>query len=581
MQPMTEVPVDPDPRTAGVDSRLAMRLAAAAVLAVGLLLMLREVGRPFVGWHDWNSAIYSVFARNHIHYGLAYTKGFCTWGDTVLPPAEPQRYLNHPPLIAIWAAIPMWIFGDHEWVARLVPIASTLGAALVLMVMLSRLHSRRLGLLAGLFYVMLPLTAYFGRMLDHLAPVQLLSLLMLHGYLQWTGRYGPQHAARRGRAFYALGAVLGIGTGWAAVLMAGLIWLWHTGELVIATRAPGAPRATRAPGAPWATRAPRSIRAPRPRSDAGARRGSRNVLIGLTAIPALSVAAVVLHILWGAHGSISLLDLFWSRAYGPQALPMPWLEWTTRNARFLIRNVSLFGVLAMGLYLLLIPYVLKRTGPGTELRRVVSSGGAVVPILLLGLQGAMFVVLFKNQSGVHDSWQYLLGPFAAVAMAAVVLAAHAIAGSRWPRAALWLASAMVVVPIPSFASSLNWFYEQRQMPMELVDTFRTLSLAVPARTPVMTSRRFPEYEETFGGYTNRWPVPNYAYYANRPLFQTTDFDEIVANAPRGADGSRCGAYLLSVTNEPFVAPLAERLAERFAYVKVQEHDVIFLLDRPR
>jgi hypothetical protein len=65
------------------------------------------------------------------------------------------------------------------------------------MVIVEGLGGPLLGVLAGLFFAALPLTMYFGRMIDHVAPVQFFSLLMLHGYLQWSGLY-PR--GRRGSA---------------------------------------------------------------------------------------------------------------------------------------------------------------------------------------------------------------------------------------------------------------------------------------------------------------------------------------------------------------------------------------------
>ena len=141
-------------------------IARIAILAIALLLLTRNVTGLFTGWREDNSALYSIFARNHIQYGLGYTKLFNTWADTLTPPANPHRYLNHPPLLSVWATIPMFFFGDHEWVGRSVPIATTLAGIWLLMVIVSRLQSPLLGLLSGFFYAILPVTAYFGRMLD-------------------------------------------------------------------------------------------------------------------------------------------------------------------------------------------------------------------------------------------------------------------------------------------------------------------------------------------------------------------------------------------------------------------------------
>jgi hypothetical protein len=511
-----------------------------AVLAVGLLLLSRNITGTFTGWREDNSAVYSVFARNHIYYGLGNTKLFNIWDETKTFPSQPNQYLNQPPLLAVIAVIPMFVFGDSEWVGRSVPIAMTLGSAWILMVIVSRLQSQVLGVVAGLFYVMLPVTAYFGRILCHESPVQFFSLLILHGYLQWAGLYGNGYNLKAGAMYYILGVVLGTGTGWAAVIMAGLIWPWHLWRMFY-------------------------------------NHSSRWLLFWLTVIPALSLAAVVAHILWGCGWDLGwFVHLFLSRSgHEQQLLPG---QWFSENCKFIIDNFSVFGVGAAMAWLGIVPAVLRYTQAGSPVQRIVCNKTFVVPVLLILLQGLIWVSLFRRQSWMHEYWQYFLAPFVAVAMASIVLAVFIMCSKRMPRLALAVAVLLIFLPVPSFARQLDAYYERSQISdaynvyiYNMVAAMKKLNKYVPPHIPVMTSKSY-ELDQNIGGRTSYRMVSQAAYYANRPLIYTTDIDEIEANR------RHCGAYLLEASADPNICRLTQKLSEKYKPVCIETFYVIFLLD---
>ena len=527
-------------------------LGRVIVLGIGLVLLCTKLTEPFVGHHEWNSAEFCVFARNHIAYGLGYTKLYCTWGNSATPPAEPVRYLNHPPLIAAWVALPVLVFGDHEWAARLVPIAATLASAWLLMVMVGRLHSHGLGVLAGLFYVTLPATAYFGRMVDHHPLAEFFSLLMLHGYVAWAGLYDAgqpapganarcgQMSRRRAVACYTIGAVLGIGTAWVVALMASLIWLWNLA---------------------------------RARKDPAARR----LALWLTLIPSAALAAVVLHILaacaWDWRMFVPLVA---SRTVGANEWleSFTWLAWMQRNWRYLEANATLYAGIAAVVYLVLAPLILRWSSAESPLRWIVRSGPATVPILLVLLQGGLYVVIFKNQSWVHDYWQYLLLPFFAVALAAVVLACYAVLLRPAPAVA-GLAAVPVVLLMSVFADGREALYQPDAERVPMIQALMRLAQFIPDRVPAMTSVAYAGSSEQFDRYANRWWPPQIEYYARRPLIPTMELAEIVAHT---ADRP---AYLLELANTDGARALQRELSARYESVPAGDHYVIFLLDRPR
>jgi hypothetical protein len=525
---LTEVPERAD------DPQLVLRFACLAVLAVSLLLLCRNINGPFNAWHSLNDAVHVQFARNHIQYGLRATELYSTWGSSLEPPAVPDRYLSHPPLVAAWTAVPLWLFGDHEWSARLFPIGATLGSAALLMTIVGRLGSPGLGVLAGFFFVTLPLTAYFGRMIDHEAPAQFFSLLMIHGYLEWTGGYGVSSRPRRGALAYATGAVLGIATAWAVLVMAGLLWAWHAARVV--------------------------------RRTADAR-----LFAWLTAVPGLALVAVVLHIVAACGWDFSMLGaLFAKRSLGGEGGLEPWAAWLVVQWGYLMRSFTPLGALAAVLGVGLIPAA-ARNARFRELFPL--SGTLAAPAVLSAGQGVLWIVAFKNQSWFHDYWQFFLGPYVALAMAGLVIAVHRALAPRLPRVAVLALAVLLVTPMPFAAVALDFYAAHQLVDPDYLATLVKLRGLAPHRAPVCTSHHLHESTETFGRYTYRWSHPVVAYYADRPLFFTRNLAEIEANE------HGCVAYILQRSDQPWAGEIEAALSSSFEKVPGSGTNVIFLLDR--
>ena len=534
-------------RASDAFSKEAWLISRTIVLAIALLLLARNITNPFTG-HDWNDAQFGIFARNHVQYGLGYTKLFCTWGDVfrncpgvTQPAGEQQRYLNHPPLLAIFAAIPMVFFGDHEWVCRVVPILTTLGSVWLLMVILSRLQSPFFSLIAGFFYATLPITAYFGRMLCHESPVQFFSLLMLHGYLHWTNFYGSDSRPKRGAVYYTIAVVLGIGTGWAAVIMAGIIWLWH---IYYSLRNSSTPR----------------------------------LLLWLTVIPAVSLTAVLVHIMWGCNWDASLFKpLFLSRTFAPQE-PITWTKWGHDNWLYLRSNFSLAGIAAVGLYPLIILAIVMFTGTNSPFRQILP-GKSILPISLITLQGIIWIVVFKHQSYAHHYWQYFIAPFFAFVLASVSSAAITLFRKATPNLATVLTVIILAAPMPFFAKVLDYYhgYQWKEL-VGIVSAFKIVAPFVPPHAPVMTSEKYQPDSESFGNYKTCWINPQVFYYANRPLIYSTDISDIETNR------EGCAAYIMKLTDDPVAEMFAQELYARYSkygepIMTAQNYLIFFLKDQ--
>lgn len=507
-------------------------LARAAVLGVAALLLCRDLGGAFDTWHAVNDALQTQAARNHLRHGLGATRLYTTYPGVAGEP--PQRYLNHPPLVAVLTAVPLAVFGDHEWAARLMPILATLGSTWLLATMLGRLGTPLLGLLAGFFFATLPATQYFGRMVNHEAPVEFFSLLMLHGYLQWTSAYGSRYSARGGALAWAVGTVFGIATGWAALLMAGVLWCWQLLRTV--------------------------------RRTAGGR-----PLAWLTLVPALTLGAVVLHLLAGSGWDLGMLpNLLRARSLAGEGGQQGWRAWLGWQSAYFVRNFTWPGAIAA---LLCAPLVvlglLRRGDPHRGRWRALGAGPSAVAAAC-GVQGLLWVVLLKNQSWFHDYWQFHLGPYVALGLAGLVLMTWRLVGRWAPRLAALVATVLVTAPMPFAAAARDFYASQRLVDPEFLAALQALSRLVPAGAPTCTSHRLHEGGETRGGHAERWPHPVIAYYADRPLFYSRDLAEIRGREPG------CSAYVLKRADQPWSRAIAAGLSSAPS-VDVGGHHVIFLL----
>ena len=360
-------------------------------------------------------------------------------------------------------------------------------------------------------------------MIDHVAPVQFFSLLMLHGYLEWSGLYpgretasarrllvrdggGPRDRDRLGRRAARLPPVrvarparrTRVGRGAAAA---------------VARRSAGGGARRGRPPHPGRVRLG-------PRDAAGALRralarrgGRRRAVVGVARGPVAPPHAE-LHAA-GCGGGGRLRRRARRRARPPGADP---------------------GC--------------RPPSP--------SRGDLAAAVGLTGLHGLLYVVLFKNAAWHHDYWQFFLGPFVATSLAALAVAAGRAVAARAPRLGPLVVAALLVLPLPWAAASLRVLRGPAAAPRGARRGVHAAS-ASSSRGASRSGRRAGgrRRAETIGSHTSRWPNPVVAYYADRPLLysrdaargrgQPTRLRRLPADAPgqqavgpRAGDGARRG-----------------------------------------
>ena len=163
---------------------LAILLLQAALLAIG-------IGRDYRLKHEDNNALHATFARSHLRLGLQATRGQNYFYS---PETGSGRfYAHHPPGPGLALAAVYFVTGrDGPLVTRATAAASHLLATVLFFGLVRRLLARRReALLAALVFVLLPESAFFGRMLNHevlVLPAAILLVRACWESLQAEGR---------------------------------------------------------------------------------------------------------------------------------------------------------------------------------------------------------------------------------------------------------------------------------------------------------------------------------------------------------------------------------------------------------
>lgn len=154
--------------------------------AISLFLLTRFWDKPFWGHHDWNSAIWSLVAKNNLTYGIPCTRlGQATTAYPIQNCSELRFYMDHPPLITWLLTVSYAIFGWHEWAGRLPFIVATTISAALLYFLGKRFFSPFTGWLAGLFWMATPMFNYFGKAINHEPLVLLFVLMAVYSFFSW------------------------------------------------------------------------------------------------------------------------------------------------------------------------------------------------------------------------------------------------------------------------------------------------------------------------------------------------------------------------------------------------------------
>jgi len=192
------------------------------VWSIGLFLALAVLGwsfssdfaSPWTDQIDGNGACWSQSAHNTLRAGLAVTAGVPSafyFGTLPIPPDS--YYTHHPPLLSLLLTGMFSVFGEKEWVARMLPVVFSLLDVVLLWLLVRDCANARTASFCALAFAAMPMELRYGRMVNF-EPIDL--AWMLGAFL--CLRAWEKTARRRWRILAFLALVLALWTAWLGYL---------------------------------------------------------------------------------------------------------------------------------------------------------------------------------------------------------------------------------------------------------------------------------------------------------------------------------------------------------------------------
>ena len=382
-------------------------------LAIYLVGLTHQINEPWVGMHDWNGAFFSQLARNFLRYPWEIHHGMpiVAVGEAVPPPAERSIYATHPPGLVWLVALAFRLFGEHEWAARLVPITASVASLGLLMFLVGRRWGGESALVTGLIYAAMPMSVYYGRMVNHEA-VCLFGMLAMSAAWAVVTEPGTGSASRRWAIAAFVAALFGlVWVDWSGGLFAGLFVLY-----VVIKRRRGVVR-TWCPAFALVT----------------------------TVVAIASMMIYLVHAGLGGRGG-DLIAIFASRAARPDH-PLTSDAW-----EYVPENLS-WAVVVLGAVGVLMAVSRSRhsavegegspvdrggqtaaggtPGPQRMPARTPGCGDQTAGLGVLAVTGLIWLVVFWRQFSIHGYWAFYLGPIVAWLASRSLLGLRDFLARRW------------------------------------------------------------------------------------------------------------------------------------------------------
>ena len=211
----------------GSDSKLPKWALWLLWGSVFLYLLYSSFGiaGPFLwGHHGYHGATYALRARMTLRLGVlvpATSPGF-------VPPLLATYYLHHP-IGYHYLLLPFFkLFGDHEWVVRLVAVLGGLVTLQALYRLVRRWWAPQVAVLAVAVYVCLPILWSFSVLSDPMLLEMACCLWALDGFLRYLDRPSCRAALLQSCVALAIGGLLMWEVYFQATLHGlYLLWLWR------------------------------------------------------------------------------------------------------------------------------------------------------------------------------------------------------------------------------------------------------------------------------------------------------------------------------------------------------------------
>jgi dolichyl-phosphate-mannose-protein mannosyltransferase len=211
-------------RHSGPITRSSNAWAALLLVVLAWLgwVLSRNVQDPWIRVVDYNGAVWSQAAHNILRAGLITTWGQSSafyFGPLPIPPSG--YYLHHPPGLHLLLTALFALFGEHEWVARMLPICCSLASVILLWLLVRSCFGIRAASLSAAVFACLPMELRYGKMVNFEPIVLVLILGALLCLRHW---HLSTNSLWQAAAFGLL--VIGMWVDWAMYILVVVLCSW-------------------------------------------------------------------------------------------------------------------------------------------------------------------------------------------------------------------------------------------------------------------------------------------------------------------------------------------------------------------
>ncbi|GAB4312392.1 MAG: hypothetical protein Kow00117_05280 [Phototrophicales bacterium] len=373
------------------------RLIGLLLVIWGILVI--RIDAPWFGVQEAPRTWIPASVRTYHTYGLSQTGGMVFRHTSPLPPEDFQYYTHHPPSV-VWLPYALSIvMGDNEVAIRFGFLAATLLSAVLFFVFVRRLYDERVAWWATVFYSLVPMIAYYGRVPGYGQLALFIAMLFAVVMVEWLKKPTRNHLI-----MLCILAWLAVWTAWTAVFFVAAFGL---AAMIL---------------------------------------GSRQHQIAVVGFGLLSIAAfMALMAFYQSQwdGAIdSIIRVFGWRTSNasddPGTAPFTLIEFVWRT----IAHIGVFmtpSVLIMSIWGI---FILWRKGTFFS--------NTIVLSLLIGSLG--YQLVFRNASYVHDYYKMTFAPVMAISAGVAWVYTR---NQRWIRPAF---DAMLLITLGTSAGLLIWLH---------------------------------------------------------------------------------------------------------------------------
>lgn len=469
----------------------------AGLLAILLgVILSRDITRPFTGLHSWAQASGACVARAHVKYGLGYTKGVSTWAYGNPPTENPQRYWDHPQLAGLMAAASMKILGINEYATRVAGLITGVIAFLIFLRIIRGLcGDDNESLLAGLLFILMPLTGYFnvGGWIVLMIMISLWSYLTIIGGFSDKPKAKPYH-----KIILALSLFLSLQISWLGFFYAFAIGSHYVLFICIAKK--------KMPN--W------------------------SLLSILFFAPVLSMLLNFIIMAGGYEWDFKkIIDLYlWRSAKGEmqQMNGFDWNAWFDKLWQFCVEDFTKPVMFISIAYLTIGQLFVFIQSPKVS---ITDRKMRQFPVVWLFIFPAiLFLIVFRGLVWKHQYWlRPLAFPLAISGAMAILLIGDFVKKINKKMAVVIMTSIVILLSGYCIAGT-NYFHSIRWQPQAKIDMFKKLSSLIPPNEKLLSFEDFiVNQHESKGGFIR----PEIAWYLDREIDTARSIQEIADKAATG------------------------------------------------